>query len=406
VKQKLKDISLFLLIFNLPFQLGKHFWFPESFVKSFRVDYLSPTFYLTDLLILLFLLVNVKIVFWALNNFFTKPAGWLYLGLVFINLATSSFSLITALAWVRISVYLLLLVTLSRVDNLAKKVIVPFSLSLGLIILLSVFQFIFQSSLGGALYLLGERSISIAIPNVAKINLPWGTLLRPYATFSHPNSLAGYLLVSLVILSLVFEGKKLAKIPLGLTILLTFSKAAMLAFVVLEILEISFIQSLLISAILSVAPLFKDILELPSWLAQSLTTRHALLLPSFKMIIDQTLLGVGLKQFIPNLAPYLSAGQISNATLQPVHHTFVLIIAELGLIGSLIITRIFWTPLSRLIKEKKIRPYLLDLFGIILMTGSLDHYWWTLPQNQLIIILALALLANMSNRSNTTNRTN
>ena len=69
--------------------------------------------------------------------------------------------------------------------------------------------------------------------------------------------------------------------------------------------------------------------------------------------------------------------------------------AELGLLGVVIITKIFWAPLSRLIKDKKARPYLLDLFGIILLTGSLDHYWWTLPQNQLIIVLALALIINL-----------
>jgi len=48
--------------------------------------------------------------------------------------------------------------------------------------------------------------------------------------------------------------------------------------------------------------------------------------------------------------------------------------------------------------------YLL-LATIVLLTGSLDHYWWTLPQNQLIIVLALALLSNMSNTSYKTNKT-
>jgi len=389
-----KRIVFFLLIFSLPFQLGYHFWLPESSVASFRIDYLAPTFYITDLFLLLFLAANFKKTTSVVKDFFTKPPGWLFAALIFVNFYASSFSLVTFFAWLRLGSYLLLLAVLAATDRLAKKVLLPFSLSLVFIIALSGVQFVLQSSLGGLFYFFGERPLSIALPNVAKINFPWGQLLRPYATFSHPNSLAGYLLVSLVIISLIYQGKKVAKAPLGLAILLTFSKAALLSFIVIEILEISFIQSLIVSVVLSIAPLFKDLIDLPIWLVQSFTTRHFLLLPAFKMIVNDLLLGVGLKQFIPNLATYLPASQISYATLQPVHHTFVLMFAELGLLGVLVITKIIWAPLSRLIKDKKARPYLLDLFGIILLTGSLDHYWWTLPQNQLIIVLTLALIMN------------
>ncbi len=395
-----KRLVFLLLIFSLPFQLGYHFWLPESYVASFRIDYLAPTLYITDLLAILFLATNFKKTISIIKNFFAKPSGWLFGALILLNLSTASFSLITLLAWIRLGSYLLLLAVLADTNHLAKKVLLPFSLSLAFIIGLALIQFIRQSSLGGVLYFFGERPLSLALPNVAKMNLPWGQILRPYATFSHPNSLAGYLLASLVALSLIYEGKKVAKVPLGLAILLTFSKAALLSFVVIEILEISFVQSLVISIVLSAAPLLKDLIDLPVWLVQSFATRHFLLLPSFKMIATDFLLGVGLKQFIPSLSTYLSASQVSYATLQPVHHTFLLIFAELGLLGVLIITKIFWTPLSKLIQDKKTRPYLLDLFGIILMTGSLDHYWWTLPQNQLIIILTLALIMNRQKEKN------
>lgn len=389
-----KRIIFFLLIFSLPFQLGYHFWPPESYVASFRIDYLAPTLYITDLLAILFLAANFKKTLAIIKNFFAKPSGWLFGVLVLLNLSTASFSLVTLLAWVRLGGCLLLLAVLADTNHLAKKVLLPFSLSLAFVISLAVIQFIRQSSLGSVFYFFGERPLSLTLPNVAKMNLPWGQMLRPYATFSHPNSLAGYLLVSLVILSLIYERKKVAKAPLGLAILLTFSKAALLSFVVIEILEISFLQSLILGVVLSVAPLLKNLIDLPVWLVQSFSTRHFLLLPAFKMIAADFLLGVGLKQFIPSLATYLSASQVSYATLQPVHHTFILIFAELGLLGVLLITKIFWTPLSKLAKDKKTRPHLLKLFGIILLTGSLDHYWWTLPQNQLIIVLTLALIIN------------
>ena len=386
----LKRIVFFLLIFSLPFQLGYHFWLPESYVASFRIDYLAPTFYITDLLLILFLAVNFKKTTSVVIDFFSKPSGWLFAALIFVNLYASSFSLVTFFAWLRLGSYLLLLTVLATTDHLAKKVLLPFFLSLIFIISLSVIQFVLQSSLGGLFYFLGERPLSIAIPNVAKINLPWGQMLRPYATFSHPNSLAGYLLVSLVILNRISRSKIL-KFILIATIILTFSKSAILALVVIELIKPNLLQSASLAALLSFVPLLK--------LDPSFSSRYYLLSPTLKIVMDQPLLGVGLRQFIPNLTTYLPASQISYATLQPVHHTFILMFAELGLLGVVIITKIFWAPLSRLVKDKKTRPYLLNLFGIILLTGSLDHYWWTLPQNQLIIVLTLALLSNMSNKS-------
>ena len=391
----LKRIVFFLLIFSLPFQLGYHFWLPESSVASFRIDYLAPTFYLTDLFLLLFLAVNLKKTTSVVIDFFSKPSGWLFAALIFLNLYASSFSLVTFFAWFRLGSYLLLLTVLATTDHLAKKILLPFSLSLTFIVLLSLVQFVLQSSLGGIFYFFGERPLSIAIPNVAKINMPWGQILRPYATFSHPNSLAGYLLVSLVILNRISRSKIL-KFILIATIILTFSKSAILALVVVELIKPNLLQSAFLAALLSFVPLLK--------LDPSFSSRYYLLSPTLKIVMDQPLLGVGLRQFIPNLTTYLPASQISYATLQPIHHTFILIFTELGLLGVLIITKIFWAPLSRLVKDKKTRPYLLNFFAVILLTGSLDHYWWTLPQNQLIIVLALALLSNMSNESHTTHK--
>lgn len=397
-----KRLVLFALIFCLPFQLGYHFWLPESFVKSFRIDYLSPTLYLTDLLILLFLALNYKEISRYLIRFISGPSGKLFLLLVLLNLWSSGFSLVSLFAWLRFIEYLLLFVALKETAGLARKMILPFSLSLGLIILLALLQFIFQSSLGGPLYLLGERPLSVAIPNIAKIyhSLPIlpSPLLRPYATFSHPNSLAGYLLVSFVILNLIVKSR-LFKLPLVLAILITFSEASLLGFVVIEVFEFSFLQSLLTSLILSLTPFLTQVWQFPAGLAQSFSDRHFFLLPTFKIITSDLLLGVGLKQYIPSLAAIIPNHQISYMTLQPVHNTFLLVIAELGLVGTLILIRVLYPFLSKLIKSGQTRPYFLDLTAIIFVTGALDHYWWTLPQNQLIIILALALITNRSDKS-------
>ena len=71
--------------------------------------------------------------------------------------------------------------------------------------LLAIFQFFKQASIGGIFWWLGERTFNITTPGIAKTALrnPFNgsqrLFLRPYGTFSHPNSLAGHLLVVLIL---------------------------------------------------------------------------------------------------------------------------------------------------------------------------------------------------------------
>ncbi len=379
----IKRTIFFLLIFCLPFQLGYHFWLPQSFVSSFRIDYLSPTLYLVDLLIFCYLIPNLYRL--KINPFFVT--------VVILNIFTTRGNPITIFAWVRLFEYYLLFQTLRFETNLIKKSRKPFLISLCLILTLALFQFVLQSSIGGPFYLLGERPLSISAPNIAKI----GNLLRPYSTFSHPNSLAGYLLVSLILLPL-FTKSKFIKALISIVIVLTFSKVAILALVLTTFLQLSFLQSLVLGTFLSLTPAITSIVNLSAWLQLSFTSRHYLFLPTFQIIKEHWLTGVGLRQFIPTLTQQLPGNQLSYQSLQPVHNLFLLVIAELGILP--IIAICFYFLKSKITLNTKYYP----LATIILITGSLDHYWWTLPQNQLIIVLALALLGNMSNKSHTAHK--
>ena len=57
--QKLGKFFLILALLTIPFQLGKHFWLPFSYVWGLPIDYLAPTVYLNDI----FLLITVFIKF-------------------------------------------------------------------------------------------------------------------------------------------------------------------------------------------------------------------------------------------------------------------------------------------------------------------------------------------------------
>ena len=56
----LLQILYLIFVFLLPTQLGKHFFPPYSYLNGVRVDYLSPTIYLTDILVFLLLVSNFK----------------------------------------------------------------------------------------------------------------------------------------------------------------------------------------------------------------------------------------------------------------------------------------------------------------------------------------------------------
>lgn len=386
-----KRFTVSLLVFSLPFQLGYHFWFPQSYIKGFGIDYLSPTLYLTDLLIMLFMIQNLSSLKTFVIHFFTRYHGVLFLILVATNIHQSSYNLVTILAWVRIFVYYFLYLTLSGILNLSKLVKKPFILSLMIVIFLVIAQFAKQSSLGGIFYYLGERAISITSPNIAKLKFQIHVLsipevsntkyqiLRPYSTFSHPNSLAGYLLISLIIIQHISPSKVL-KLLTGLTIILTFSRSAIFTLAAITLLKLNISGNVILAIILSLIPLLN--------LGRSYSSRLSLLSSSLSIISNNLLFGVGLRQFIPSLASYIPDNQLSYTTLQPVHNLILLIVAEIGIVPVLATGFLLYKTKNSL--DTKYYP----LVTILLLTGSLDHYWWTLPQNQLIIVLVLALIKN------------
>ena len=81
------------------------------------------------------------------------------------------------------------------------KVIIRFALSLALLFqtILAIGQLFLGHSLGGVLYYLGERTVSVGSPGIALATFMGSVVLRAYGTFGHPNVLAGYAVVTLLI---------------------------------------------------------------------------------------------------------------------------------------------------------------------------------------------------------------
>ncbi len=375
------NFILQLIILFLPTQLGWHFWPDFSRVAGIKIDYLSPTFYFTDFLLLLYIASNFsQVLSWFKKNL--NPS-LILLSFSFLNTFLSVSPINTSFWWLRLFLYLLffLCLRLQKVSWLQIKASLIFSTAL--VIVIQVLQTLHQGSLNGPLYWLGERSFTFSTPGLAKISLLGQEILRSPSLFSHPNSLAGYLLVVCYLL-FVFKSTLWPKIAFILSLLLTFSKGSLLAFLLVIILRIS--PTVLISSFLFFSLLQPFFPSLPDSL--TFISDRLFFMDSFKRFFtSHPLFGLGLGGYIPALGQSLSGAFLTPAKLQPIHNLFLLALSEVGLFGF----SLFGLLLTQKAPFFK-KPRLLGLIALVCITGAFDHYWWTLPQDRLILFLALSVL--------------
>lgn len=120
---------------------------------------------------------------------------------------------------------------------------------------------------------------------------------------------------------------------------------------------------------------------------QSLTRRYELNMAAIEMFKSSPLIGVGLNNFLVNL-PSFQQTKSAILYLQPVHNIFLLIVAEMGLLGLAAFVWFVWGTIKKLLTSKR---FLLTTLLAILFLGFFDHYWLTLEQGQLLFTLILGL---------------
>jgi len=357
-------------------QLGRHFWFDFSYILGLRVDYLSPTLYLTDILVFLILFL------WLVQRKFKLSFinyKLLFIILFFLlNCFLAANRSIALFKFLKLLELLLLGIYVSK--NKFSLRSAPSALSLAVIYssLIAIGQFFQQSAIGGWLYWLGERSFNVVTPGIAKTVWQGRLLMRPYATFSHPNSLAGFLLVCLVLTFSSFRVSSFVRIlkwpvlVLGVVAIgLSFSRTAWLA---------GCLAVFLISRSTGAAFFFFQ--------GQSFSQRWDLIQAVWQMIKTKPWLGVGLNNFILRLPDFWPT-EAFTYWLQPVHNIFLLIAVETGLIGLAVFIYFIFKTIRQLILNSKF--LILNSLFMILVTGFFDHYWLTLQQNQLLLAIVFGL---------------
>ena len=369
---KINYLLIIFLVLLLPSQLGFHFWPEWSLVNGIKIDYLSPTIYLTDLLFLGLLLISV-IKFY--KHRFLKYLVLIFLGLFFFSGKGDIASIYWSLRYLQIPTLAWIVYVNSKNVDLDSGIKKYLTFPLIFTLILEIWQFVVKRSTGWW-WIFGERSFSLATPNIAVIDLFGQRFLRPYATFSHPNALAGWLLLA----SFIFwENKPKRFLAIG-GILLTFSRNAILAIVIGTIVHSAFASRTLAQSVIA----FSE---------SSFNERTILNQAALKVFWGSPIVGVGPGKFLTILPGYFPSGFWK---LQPPHNIVYLILAETGIFGFSVLL-IGMLNLYPLIKNAPVFfPGLIAVFS----TSLLDHYWLTSQQNRILlgIFLGLGLIGNL--RSN------
>lgn len=435
---------LWLVLFVLPWQT--RYVINATYFKDNFVEYSSMAIYLTDVLIVLLLLTSIpiffrknkfnlgpKFIFWPLvmlllwmwvSIIWTKGIGLDYL--VSINFA-SHFTLFG----------LFYLYLINFVKNI-KDIIWPVILGLVVQSGVAIYQYYLNSSVG--LRLTGESVLDSSKSGIPVVIVEGIRKLRAHGSLPHANILGGILAIWLIVLSAWFYAVKktwkhyliwLIFIVLSISLVLSFSRAAWLVFglgVLTAIVVVWFKYPKKTKRI--ILPSLLIILVVTSFAfnqRQAIFSRFNLEQPiesisiksrqqqfdSFKSVfIKYPILGVGAGQYVPYLykinqetegwsyRPDLSGwvynptGKIDN--YEPVHNIFLLVLAELGIVGFLIFLSLFIGVLIEILRSKKKLFILSRTLAIawvaIFVLGMFDHYIWTLQQGKLLMFTILSLI--------------
>ncbi|MFH1773040.1 MAG: O-antigen ligase family protein [Patescibacteria group bacterium] len=460
---KIIEYLLYLLVFLLPLQTR---WI----IKLGNMEYSTYSLYWTDIILvfILLLFIILKLSTYPLpTTNYQLPAWRLIFGLVLISAVSVFFSSDKLLAlykfsWLILGVGLFWLIISANYNRL--KLIYVFLAGIFLQAVLGIWQFLTQSTFSNKWLGLAQHNstdLGTSVIEVTKIGERW---LRAYGGLDHPNMLGGLLVIGILILIveiikinmndkfLIFDFKflnniKFFKIILWLLLLIftmalffSFSRAAWLGLIIglvsattltifnrnllqqKQLIKIILIMGILLFILfnqcqnLVIARISNsDRLEI-----KSTTERLVSYQNSWEVIKQNWFTGVGIGNYVLILRNKNFINQ-ANYNYQPAHNTFLLICAEVGIIGviffigiliHLIILNFFRLlnlnqsqdsdeyreNFQYLIFKNKIKDFnieclfnLMILFSLIILL-NFDHWWWSLHFGILFFWLIVGII--------------
>lgn len=400
----------------IPVQLGRHFWLSESSVMGIRIDYLSIILYLTDLVWLGWMWTqtrNKKLDSRNLINKLFSFQNLILLLFVGINIIFAEAKWIALYRWLRIGQWWM---TWGLIRNRKRETRNEIKRELGWIVpiwiileaFLGLAQIVNGGSLNGIWWWLGERRFVYGGIGIAQLSFLGEGWIRAYGTFSHPNSLAGFLLLAWwwwkkeirneklesrvwywivnwsAVLGIILSGSRVVwMLTVGMLIVeeILKTKAKSLKIITGKIL-LSVGVICLILGVISINYRLSDFVG--GWDKDSLKKRELLGLSALRMVKDTPLFGVGAGNFVVALPKY----PVGNFYwMQPVHNILLLALSEIGIVGIIILIFNLQPTIIKLAKNKY-----WWLWVIVGVTGFFDHYWLTLPQNSWLLAIILGLI--------------
>ena len=388
------NILLFLFILLLPTQFGKFFFFPFSYISGLRIDYLAYAIYATDILAIIIITLRFKDILIFFKNKIVLSI-FFFLG---ISIFFSFSPPIAFYKFLKLLEFIALFIVFKNIKF--NKNILLYSLLLGTItqLFLSISHLINQRSVQGIFYYLGERYFTSAVPGIAKASLNGVEIMRPYGSFSHPNSMAGfYLLIYAFVLGIDFKKNQILKniilVMCIFLILISFSKAAIFSLIIVNIIyliktlkkslcKFCSVSRVIVLFLLSLIFLYAKTDPL------SVFKRLELIKNSISLILKYPITGVGIGNYL--IAQDKLVGVSNIFPPQPVHNIIFLLVAEVGIflgIAILLFIVKYFYPF------RKYDSFILCFF-VILITGFFDHYWMTLQQNILVLAVVFGFITN------------
>jgi len=436
---KIIEYLFYLFIFLLPWQT--RFIYQQGVLNGNNWEYGTFSLYSTELLLGLIFLGLIILFFAKVKSIkLNYKISWLNI-LVLVFLAYSLLSLIWSvnkeITWYKwlllvdaVAVFFIIRGLKLNFKKIAHSFVLAGLVQSGL----AIYQFLTQSIgankwLGISAQLVGQGGVSVVEGA--------GRWLRAYGSWSHPNMLGGWLVVCLFFLiALLFQYHRenyqppwrVSKALIGRAVwlfgslviisyalLLTFSRSAWLGLIVGLLMiwlflwqrkakpqlkffgKVNFILILvLVMFVVNYSGLLYSRLNTGSRLeAQSVAERQVGWQQAIEIIKDSPFLGVGLGGYTQAL--YDNDSTRPAWEYQPVHNLDLLILAELGIIGWLLLTIIVlgvvYQGLKKMFPTSELSKLLiLATVMALLIIGLFDHYLWSFYSGLILAAIVLGLL--------------
>ncbi|MBU4216424.1 O-antigen ligase family protein [Candidatus Parcubacteria bacterium] len=314
-----------------------------------------------------------------------------------------------------------------------EKVRVIFWLAMGIFAqaALAIWQFLSQSSFAYKWLGLASHNPSDAGVSVVEVlggDGIWQRWLRAYGGQDHPNILGGLLVVGILFLLFAYiktlnkEENIANKIFLLfsflyftslLALFFTFSRTAWLGLalgvatmlavavvkknllVYLQVLKIILFSGILFAVFYSQFGLLVDDRLFGNTRLENISSseRSGLISDSIGIIKEKWFFGVGLGNY--TLAEKAKIPDQVNWFYQPVHNSFLLVWAEVGLFGFILfisLLQFIFGELFERAKRNQVDLYQIGIFLPLIFMMMFDHWWWSLHMGVILFWFALGML--------------